>query len=231
MLPGLPIQTFLIFILTTALTLGLFYWVLSNAKGKTFSRNHIILAVISWLFLQGILANSLFYTKNLDVLPPRFILVVFPIIVTIILVFTTKKGKAFADSLPLLQMTWLNIIRIPVEVGLYWLALDKAIPEIMTFAGRNFDIIGGVTAPFVAYFGIQKGMMSRKALLIWNIAMAGLLTNIVFTALLSAPTPLQQFGFDQPNLAVLHFPYIWLAAFMAPLVLFFHFVSIRQLWK
>lgn len=231
MLPNLPLNVFVLFIATTFATLALFYWVLKNRTSNNPNSNLITGGIIAWLGLQAFLGKSLFYTKNLDQLPPRIAMLALPLLILTIILFTTKKGKAFIDSLPLLQITWLNIIRIPVEVGLYWLAIGKAVPELMTFAGRNFDIIGGLTAPFVAYFGIQKGMMSRNALLVWNMVMLGFLLQIIVSAIGSVPSPLQQFGFEQPNVAILHFPYNWLASFMAPLVLFGHLVSIRQLWK
>ena len=37
-----------------------------------------------------------------------------------------------------------------------------------------------------------------------------LLVNIVGNAILSAPFQFPQFAFDQPNHAVLYFPFIWL---------------------
>jgi len=231
MLPDLPLKVYILFIATALATLALFYWVLKNRTPKTGNTNLILGGIIAWLSLQAYLGNSLFYTKNLDQMPPRAALLAAPLLILLILLFSTKKGRAFIDSLPLLQTTWLNVIRIPVEIGLYWLAIGKAMPELMTFAGRNFDIIGGLTAPFVAYFGIQKGMMSRNALLGWNIIMLGLLLQIIISAVGSAPSPFQQFGFEQPNVAILHFPYNWLASFMAPMVLFGHLVSIRQLLK
>jgi hypothetical protein len=53
--------------------------------------------------------------------------------------------------------------------------------------------------------------------------------NIVTIAILSAPLPFQQMGFDQPNVGVFLFPFIWLPALIVPLVLFSHLVCIYQL--
>ncbi|HVF96549.1 MAG TPA: hypothetical protein VM871_04480, partial [Flavisolibacter sp.] len=39
------------------------------------------------------------------------------------------------------------------------------------------------------------------------------------------------FAFDQPNIAVLYFPFIWLPSFIVPVVLLSHLVCIRQLLK
>ena len=59
----------------------------------------------------------------------------------------------------------------------------------------------------------------------------GLLLNIVFIAIFSAPFSFQKFAFEQPNIAVLFFPFSWLPAFIVPVVLFCHLASIRQLIK
>jgi len=231
MLPNLPIQVPVIFIACTIVTLALYYWVLKNSSIKVGLRNSVMIGLVIWLIVQGVVAKSGFYAGNLDGMPPRFILAFGPFFLLMITLFLTEKGRAFMDSLPLYQITWLNVIRIPVEIGLFWLAAGKAIPELMTFAGRNFDIIAGITAPFIAYFGIKKGKIGRIGLLIWNIAMLALLINIIVNALLAAPTPLQQFAFDNPNYGVLFFPYNWLPAFIVPVVFFGHLVSIRRLLK
>lgn len=156
---------------------------------------------------------------------------ILPMILTIIFLFATLKGRQFMDSLPIKNLTYLNIVRIPVEIVLFWLFLYKAIPELMTFEGRNFDILAGLTAPFIAYFGLTKHKISRKAILIWNFLCLGLLINIVVNALFSAPSPIQKFAFEQPNIAILNFPFSWLPTFIVPVVLFGHLTSMRQLLK
>ncbi|WP_182953813.1 hypothetical protein [Pedobacter gandavensis] len=82
----------------------------------------------------------------------------------------------------------------------------------------------------IAWFGIKNGKISPTILLIWNLICLGLLINIVFLALFSAPSPFQKFAFEQPNIALPNFPYVWLPTFIVPLVLFGHLVSIRQLY-
>lgn len=78
-------------------------------------------------------------------------------------------------------------MRIPVEIILFWLFLNKEVPELMTFEGRNFDILAGLTAPFIAYFGLTKLNIKRKLILVWNFICLGLLINIVVNAIFSAP--------------------------------------------
>ena len=114
---------------------------------------------------------------------------------------------------------------------LYSLFVYKAVPQLMTYEGRNFDILAGLSAPLIFYFGFIKKQLSRNAILIWNFICLGLLINIVLNAILSVPFPLQKFAFDQPNVAVLYFPFNLLPSVVVPIVLLSHLAAIRQLLK
>lgn len=232
MLENLPIYISIVFALTTVVTLLLFILTIRKSNSETVqgSANVILVSMLLWLALQAILALMGIYRTDTNLFPPKIMLLgVFPTFLTIILLFATSKGKKFIDSLPLKDLTYLNIVRVPVEIVLFWLFLNKAIPELMTFSGRNFDILAGVSAPFIAYWGLTKTKLSRKIILAWNFICLGLLLNIVVNATLSAPFPIQKFAFDQPNIAILYFPFCWLPTFIVPIVLFGHFASIRKL--
>ena len=75
-------------------------------------------------------------------------------------------------------MTLISIVRIPVELILYWLFLYNWVPELMTFSGINFDILAGLTTPFVIYLGIKKNGLKRNLLLTWNVISMLLLLSI-----------------------------------------------------
>jgi hypothetical protein len=218
---NLPYYISLVFVLTTVLTAWIFY------KASNYSRATIAVLII-WLVLQALISMTGFYTVT-DTLPPRFLLLVMPPLIGIILLFATSKGRQYIDRLNAKTLTILHAIRVPVEIVLWWLFLHKTIPELMTFEGRNFDILAGISAPLVFYFGYVKGIMSKMVILVWNFICLGLLINIVANAVLSAPFPFQQFGFDQPNIAVLYFPFIWLPCCVVPLVVLSHLACIRQL--
>ncbi len=135
----------------------------------------------------------------------------------------------YTDPLDLKWLTLLHVLRIPVEIVLYLLFVHKAIPRVMTLGGRNLDILAGLTAPFIYYFGFVKYRLPVKFILAWNLISLVLLLNIVLIAVLSMPSPFQQFGYGQPNIALFYFPFVWLPGFLVPLVMFAHLVSIRQL--
>ena len=58
-----------------------------------------------------------------------------------------------------------------------------------------------------------------------------MLFNIIVHAFLSLPTPLQQLAFEQPNVAVAYFPFIWLPTFVVPVVYVAHIIAIQRLWS
>jgi hypothetical protein len=223
MIPQLPIYIIVIFILTFACALIFFL------RATHFSLK-ITLLFFLWVCVQAILAYSQFYL-NTSSLPPRILLALLPPFFIIGYIFLTAKGKLFLNRLNIKTLTIIHIIRVPIEIVLYLLYIHKAAPELMTFSGRNFDILAGLSAPIVYYFGFIKKVLNSKVILLWNIICLVLLINIIVNAVLSVPFPFQQFGYDQPNIALLHFPFVWLPSVIVPIILFSHLVSIIQILK
>ncbi|MEO7443911.1 MAG: hypothetical protein ABIT96_09405 [Ferruginibacter sp.] len=227
----LPIYIYLLFVFTTALCFVLLIYAIKKARRSRTRKlaNTVVAALLAWLAIQAALTISKIYSRNLESLPPKMLLLgVIPPLLFIVLVFSTAGGRKFVDRLPLKYITWIHVVRVPVEITLYMLMIYKAVPVIMTFEGRNYDILAGLTAPLIVYFGHTVHKLSRRIILLWNIICLGLLVNIVILAVLSAPFPFQQFSIGRPNIAVLNFPFSWLPVFIVPVVLFAHLVSIRQ---
>lgn len=220
---NLPSYISIIFELTTLLTIFFFYEASNKSKA-------VLIILLGWIMLQALISNTGFYTIT-NTLPPRFLLLVFPPLLTIILLFAFLKGRFFINHLDVKLLTLLHVVRVPVELVLYWLFIYKQVPQLMTFEGRNFDILAGLSAPFIYYFGYIKQKISQKVILLWNVACLGLLLNIVVNAVLSTSTPFQQFAFDQPNVAILYFPFVWLPGCVVPLVLFSHLVVIKRILR
>jgi hypothetical protein len=211
----------LVFVGTIFLTL----WLLYKATG--FSKS-VMLVTLAWLVLQAFVALSGFYTVTTGG-PPRFALLVLPPVVFIVMLFIARGGRRFVDGLDGRLLTLLHVLRIPAELTLYWLYLHKVVPRAMTFEGRNFDILSGLTAPLVWYFGFVKPRLGKGVLIGWNIVCLLLLVNIAVTAVLSGSPYWQRFGFEQRNIALFYFPFVWLPCCMVPIVLLAHLVAIRQL--
>jgi hypothetical protein len=209
------------FLITFFLSIFLFY------KAANASKTALIVIGV-WVILQTVLGLSGFY-RAAEAVPPRLPLLILPPIIYILILFNTEKGRAFIDTLNLKWLTILHVVRIPVELVLFWLSVHKLVPELMTFQGRNFDILSGISAPFVWYFGFVNPKLNKTVLLVWNFVCLGLVLNIMFSAVFSAPTKFQLFGFEQPNRAFGFFPFLLLPAFVVQVVLLSHLAAIRQL--
>lgn len=210
-----------VFIISLLATIALCYK--ASGNNKTFA-----VIILLWIALQSAIGLSGFYT-NTTAMPPRLLLLIGPPLLFILLMFVTPKGRLLIDKTDLRWLTLVHTVRIPVEIVLLLLSLEKAVPVLMTFEGRNYDIISGISALLLYFFLKGNYRKSITLLLIWNVLCLGLLLNIVINAVLSVPTPFQRFAFDQPNIAVLYFPYVFLPAVIVPLVLLSHLSAIRQL--
>ena len=218
---NIPIYISIVFVGTTFLSV----WLLYRASG----RSRAVIALVALLLLgQGSLALTQFFTIT-QAVPPRIVFLLLPPTVLIIALFSTRWGRAWLDRFDTRWLTILHVVRIPVELVLFWLALNRVVPTLMTFEGRNFDILTGLTAPLIYYFGFVKARLPKKVLLAWNLLCLGLLINIVVNGILSVPTTFQKFAFDQPNIALMYFPYVFLPGFIVPTVLLSHLTAIRQL--
>lgn len=232
MIPTVPLFIAVLFIVITIIALVLFYRIIKNSSDRTTQKKAkpIVIGIILWLIIQGVLAFTGVYASQLGSTPPMLFRFGFlPVLLLFLYLFISKNGRAFLDTLPLKQLAYLNVIRFPIEIGLYLIYLYGAIPRLMTFEGGNLDILSGLSAPVIVYLMFTKQTLKPKLFLLWHFICLALLANIVTRALLSAPFPFQQLAFDQPNIAILHFPFIWLPTFMVMAVLFGHLTSIRKL--
>lgn len=227
MIENVPTYVSITFIATTFITAAIFLRGIQRGAAASFAGKFLLFVIPFWMMVQAVLAISGFYL-NTSAIPPRiFLFGPLPAIALIVIYFIVAR-ETVVEQLPLKLMTLIHTIRIPVELVLSWLFAAGLVPQIMTFHGTNFDIFSGITAPIVAYFAFKGGKVNTKLLMAWNVVCMLLLFNIVATAVLCVPTPIQKLAFEQPNVAILYFPYIWLPSVVVPIVLFCHLAS---LWK
>lgn len=210
--------TSLLFIGITCCLLYLFYRVLPQPQGV----NSI---VITWVAMIGLIAACGFFQMKFGKLPALIFL--FPCILAFVVFLIAKVDTR---NTTLYNLLWFHVLRIPVEIGLFLLFKKKMLPIEMTFLDRNWDIVVGLSALLMLFWHKQTGMtISKKIMIGWNIMGILFLMHIVTVAILSTPTPIQQFGFTQPNVAVLQFPYIFLPAIIVPFVFSAHVWSLKKL--
>ena len=138
MIDNLPIWIELLFLASFGLTIAFFYF----SNGKPLKLTAFILV---WSLAQSILAYLGFYQET-QAFPPRFGLVILPSIVFVVYGLLPKQQKWIAEKRDSLISTLLHSIRIPVEIVLFGLFNHQMVPKLMTFEGRNFDILIGISA-------------------------------------------------------------------------------------
>ncbi|MCB9933675.1 MAG: hypothetical protein H6841_09660 [Planctomycetes bacterium] len=183
------------------------------------------LAVAAWLGLTAAIAASGVLAPAPDRVPPNLTVLAVSLVLTLLLTLG-PVGRRVVGVLSAPKLVGFQVFRVPVELVLFMLAVNGAGPELLSFEGRNFDIITGLSAPFAAWLVLRK---PNKLLVIgWNLLGLGLLLNVLVHAVLSMPGPMQKF-FVQPGPEVVAtFPYIWLPAFLVPLAFAGHVLSLRQ---
>lgn len=121
MIPQLPPYVSLVFGLTTLLTSWLFWRAARHSKLT-------LLVLLVWLVLQTGPGLTGFYQKT-DVFPPHFPALVVPPLLLLIGLWLTRRGRRFIDKLRPDQLTLLHVVRIPVEVVLFWLFVGEPCPH------------------------------------------------------------------------------------------------------
>jgi hypothetical protein len=177
--------------------------------------------LVCWLVVLAGLAHSGFLAQ-FEALPPRLPLVLAPALVAVVLL--SRRAMA----LPQVWLIGFQSFRVVMELILWLLYREGRIPIQMTFEGRNFDILAGLSAPIVAW-GVARRGWSQKVVGVWNAVCLLLLANIVIVALLSTPGPLRQFHNEPTNTIVAAWPFVWLPGFVVPCALFGHLSLTRIL--
>jgi hypothetical protein len=205
------------FLILTFLFLLFFY----GGTGK----NKIVMFIsFLWIISISILSFKGFF-EDTNTIPPRLLLILVGNILLMLYLFLIVKNSIIDNRFSL----GIHSLRLPVEIILFRLFLEGLVPKIMTFQGWNFDIIIGLTAiSLFVLMHVFNVKISIKILILWNIIGILFLFGIVSIAILSAPLSIQQLSFDQPNKAVLLFPYILLPAFIVPIVFLTHILSIKE---
>lgn len=186
--------------------------------------------IFGWLFFTMILSFTGFL-QNFDSTPPRLLFITLPPVIAIIALLISKKFTSLADHLNHFWLIYAQSFRIIIELILWMLHRYGVLPHQMSFESRNFDLITGLTAPFVAYYCFRKKTWPVKIALIWNLAGLALLINIVVVSLLSTPYSFAVFKEEPLNRIIFSFPFVWLPSFVVPFALFLHLLSLQRLMK
>src|SRR5436190_9492810 len=165
---SLPAYVSIVFVLTTLAAIGFLMRAMNSAGIKTLPSRILMFLLPLWLMFQGVLALGGFYLKT-DVVPPRLaVFAVWPAVLLVVIYFIFFR-RSFIERMPLKLLTLVHVVRIPVELVLLWLYLGDQVPRMMTFEGRNFDILSGVLAVITYFVAFRDGQIRRGLLIAFNV--------------------------------------------------------------
>ncbi|MDH5377546.1 MAG: hypothetical protein OEX00_04410 [Gammaproteobacteria bacterium] len=183
--------------------------------------------VFAWLAVSAVVGHQ-DWAHTFESFPPpglRFFLV---LLALTILIAYTKPGTMLSQNIPLWLLIAYQAFRIPVEFMIHRAYAEEITIVQMTYLGRNFDIITGITAIVLAVM-VLKGKASPGLIKAWNIMGLLLLTNVVLTGILSMPHPMQLVKGDFPNVWITFFPFIWLPGVLVCSAVLGHLLVFRYL--
>lgn len=185
--------------------------------------------IVAWLAVTASLARS-GILSDFTTKPPRLLLVLAGAMTLFTLATTNATARRLLAVTPKHWLIAFQSFRVLVEIGLYALFAAGKLPVQMTFEGRNFDVLVGITAPIVA-FAVARGLIGSRVAIAWNLASLGLLLNIMGIATTTMPGPLHLDWPGVSNEIVATAPFVWLPAFLVPVAFFGHVLSLRQLLR
>lgn len=228
---SIPLTTNLLFLATVAfvsvlLPLGVYKALCHQQKPATRTTLLTSIGLLIWAVLLAVPAHlGKFRFEGMP--PTALFILVGSTTLTLVFAFS-KMGRLLSRELPLALLIGFQVFRIPVELVLHQCYEAGLLPVQMTYAGMNFDILSGLSAPVVAWL-YHRGRIPKGAVLAWNVICLGLLITIVTIAVLSMPLPIRAFHNDPANTLVAGFPFVWLPGILVQAALMGHILVFRHL--
>jgi hypothetical protein len=196
-----------------------------NNKPAMFFWRKVLISYL--LIVVAICTLSVFGFFNNPDIPPKFAPVFIAIFATVIFLLIKAKGKLILlTDKGIVFLIALHVYRILMELLLVMLYGENIIPKEITWHGFNFDVIIGITAPIFAIIYARSPEKAKAAVLIWNVLGIISLLNIMVMAILSIDLPIRMFSLNSlPH----YFPGILIPAFLFPLALYLHIITIKAI--
>ena len=223
---------FLVAIMYSVLVMGITF-AINKIAGASKMPVYLVRAIVgAFLLITGIVAMQGVFLQW-DTIPPRIFFAVIPGFVLLMTLAFLPRARSWLKETPQSWLIFPQVFRIAVELQLHELSNYPVLPKLMTWEGRNFDIVVGTTALLMGFYvrnAEKKGAVAttKKPVIAWNVLGILILGNTVVNGILSMPTFMRLIVVEPANTALGYFPYVRLPCFLVPYAFLFHIWSIRK---
>jgi hypothetical protein len=165
----------------------------------------------------------------LDPSIPRPLGYFIPALVLSLVLWRAGWLQAAVQQFPPSAIPWLQTLRIGGGLTLFAAWASGVAPWGWVIRAGTGDILVGIGAAAVAALLGTRLAWSRTAAIAWNVFGLVDLAHTLVRGLLSAPGPQQRIFETPPNLVAAVFPFLYLPAFIVPLTILLHILSLQQL--
>ena len=180
----------------------------------------------AWMAVTWVAADS-GILRDWNRTPPPFGVLVLAIVALSLTIAFSDLGRRLAHFLPLWLLVGVQGFRLPLELAMHGTYERGIMPGIMSYSGRNFDILTGASAIIVAAL-LFAGHAGRRLAAAWNVLGLALVLNVVIVAILATPR-FRYFGDENLNVWVTYPPFVWLPAVMVLAAFAGHFIVFRAI--
>ena len=210
-------------------------WIGFNTINKSYSgealvkgkKAKLIFAVLLWqLYIFSIATSGVLESYEL---PPRFpLFLIIPAFLFTGIFIYKNRNSAWIQNINPKHLIYIQSFRIIVETIFVFSLAEGILHKNVTIGGYNMDMIYGFTALLIGYFAFNK--ISKKVVVVWNYLGLTVLASVIFVFMSSIYFP-EIYGSTIPLIPMksVMYPYVLVAAFLMPLAVFIHVLSIVQL--
>jgi len=224
----IPAGLTLSLILLTLTTFVCFLFAVAFSRNAAISKyaTWVSVPVLLWVIFQSTLSLNRWYMDRTTAH------LLFPYLFTtacILAILFIKPLREWALGLRIEILIGMQLIRLPMEGLLHWAAYHRQTPLALTFYGGSVELLIAAATPVILFLYLKNKSSNRLWLLIWSYAGMASLTMLWVRSLFSAPSSIQNWGFEIPNYLMVHFPGNWLVTVIIPILLFAHIAIVPQL--
>ena len=191
----------------------------------------VALPLVTWFIFIWNAAVAGAFEPRPGALPLLPVAIVLPIIIALPLLTRSQRIAAAIDAAPASWLIGLQVYRVVGANFLVLWAYGGAISGVFALPAGVGDVLTGLLALPAALYLASGAPHGRTMAIAWTFLGIAVLISAVSLGAMTSPGPLQLMAFDRPNLLTSAYPTVMTPAFVVPLSLILHSLSVWQLYR